>query len=204
MEKFERILGGMRAAAGGMCLAGLVATPSAAADLTEASVTGVYRGFLAFDFKGKEVREWMMISFGQGGTLVMGAEEGHDEPVDAATKIVTKNDFESANLGLWRVANDKVEFGSQQYRAGSAFCGPVNMHPDGLLPTCSFILTGRLQANADVRGEKCDLGGVKGGLSVQSVDGAKTEPNPFNLGIKIDYCLQKQSIDAFMKLAPPG
>lgn len=202
MGKFQKILGGL-------FLASLAATPAAAADLTEASATGVYRGFLAFDFKGKEVREWMMITFDQGGTMIMGAEEGHDEPVDPTTKIVTKNDFESANLGLWRVSAGNsgvsmVEFGSQQYRAGSAFCGPVNTHPDGLLPTCSFILTGRLQANADVRGEKCDLGGVKGGLSVQSVDGAKTEPNPFNLGIKIDYCLQKQSIDAFMKLAPPG
>jgi hypothetical protein len=39
---------------------------------------------------------------------------------------------------------------------------------------------------------------------VQSVDGSKTEPNPFNLGIKIDYCLTKQSIDNYMKLAPPG
>ncbi len=167
------------------------------------TLSGVYRGFLAFDFKGKEVREWMMVSFNPDGTMTFGAEEGHDEPVDPATGIVTKNDFESANLGLWRAVNDStMEFGSQQYRAGSTFCKPVNQHPEGLLPTCSFILTARLRTTATVRGETCDLGGVKGALAVQSVDGGKTVTNPFNLGIKIDYCLQKMSIDKFMALAP--
>lgn len=194
----------LAAVSGAVLLTGSFTAPSLAADLTTQSVAGVYRGFLAFDFKGKEVREWMMLSLSADGTMVFGAEEGHDEPVDSATKIVTKNDFESANLGLWRIASGMVEMAGQQYRAGSGFCGPVNMHPDGLLPTCSFILTARLTADAEVRGAKCDLGGLKGGLAVQSVDGSKTEPNPFNLGIKIDYCLTKQSIDNYMKLAPPG
>jgi hypothetical protein len=176
----------------------LFASP-AAAD----SLSGVYQGFLAFDFKGKEVREWMMISFNPGGTVVMGAEEGQDEPVDPETGVVTKNDFESTNLGLWRsVDANTLEFGSQQYRAGSAFCGPVNKHGEGLLPTCSFILTARLTVGAEVRGESCDLGGLNGGLAVQSVDGTLTEANPLNLGLKIDYCLQKMSVDHFLELAP--
>ena len=131
------------------------------------SLAGTYQGFLAFDFKGKEVREQLMISFHGGGTMIMGAEEGHDEPVDPKTGLVTKNDIESANLGVWRqVGNDVLEFGSQQYRAGSGFCKPVNTHGKERLPTCSFILTARLKENAQVRGETCDLGGVKGGFSV--------------------------------------
>lgn len=202
MLKIQNSIRKLYVIGGALLVAGLVGAPAAAADLTDASVTGVYRGFLAFDFKGKEVREWMMVSFNQGGTMVMGAEEGHDEPVDPTTMIVTKNDFESANLGLWQVAGGKVEFGSQQYRAGSVFCKQVNKHPEGLLPTCSFVLTARLQPDAEVRGEKCDLGGVRGAISAQSVDGETTVTNPLNLGIRIDYCLNKQSIDGFMKLAP--
>ena len=92
-------------------LLGSIATPSMAAD----SIAGTYQGFLAFDFKGEEVREWMMVTFSGDGTVVMGAEEGHDEPVDPATGAVTKYDFESAKLGLWRaVGDDVLEFGSQQ------------------------------------------------------------------------------------------
>lgn len=166
-------------------------------------MAGTYQGFLAFDHKGKEVREAMMMSFNQDGTLIMGAEEGHDEPVDPHTGLATRNDIEGANLGLWRkVADDALEFGSQQYRAGSAFCGPVDQHGKGLLPTCSFILTARLKMNMEVRGEKCDLGGVGGGFSIQSVDGTVTESNPFGLDLKIDYCLQKMSVDKFLELAP--
>ncbi|MCK5366229.1 MAG: hypothetical protein KAR22_24800, partial [Gammaproteobacteria bacterium] len=79
---------------------------------------GTYRGFLAFDHDGKEIRESMMISFYEDGNLIMGAEEGHDESVDPDTGLVTKNDVESANLGVWRKAgNNAIEFGSQQYRA---------------------------------------------------------------------------------------
>ena len=104
------------------------------------TLAGTYRGFLAFDHKGKEVREAMMISFNKDGTLIMGAEEGHDEPVDPNTGLATRNDVESANLGLWRQVDAGVlEFGSQQYRAGSGFCGPVNKHAEDLLLTCSFI-----------------------------------------------------------------
>lgn len=166
-------------------------------------MAGIYRGFLAFDHKGKEVRESMMISFNKDGTLIMGAEEGHDEPVDPNSGLATRNDIEGANLGLWRqVGEDTLEFGSQQYRAGSGFCGPVNKHGKGLLPTCSFILTARLKTNLEVRGEKCDLGGVGGGFSIQSVDGTVTESNPFGLGLTIDYCLQKMSVDKFLELAP--
>ena len=166
-------------------------------------LAGTYRGFLAFDHKGKEVREWMMISFNQDGTLVMGAEEGHDEPVDPETGRVTRNDIESASLGLWRASGTNgLEFGTQQYRAGSAFCSPVNKHDKGLLATCSFILTARLESDAEVRGAKCDLGGVAGGFSIQSVDGAVTEVNPFGLGLKIDYCLNRLSVDRFLELAP--
>lgn len=175
----------------------------AVAPASAESPAGVYRGFLAFDFKGKEVREWMMVALHGDGTITFGAEEGHDEPVDPNTGIVTKNDFEAANLGLWRAVDDStIEFGSQQFRAGSAFCKPVNLHGEGLLPTCSFVLTARLTANANVRGETCDLGGTKGALSVQAVDGSKTEMNPFNLGLKIDYCWQKMTIDGFLKQAP--
>ena len=164
---------------------------------------GTYRGFLAFDHKGKEVREAMMITFHQDGTLIAGAEEGHDEPVDPETKLITRNDVESASLGLWRqVGTDTVEFGTQQYRAGSGFCKPVNANGEGLLPTCSFILTGRLKAGASVRGEQCDLGGTKGGFSIQSIDGSKTEMNPFGLGLKLDYCLRRMSVDKFIELAP--
>ena len=185
-----------------MSVGALVAILSMAAIAAE-PVVGVYRGFLAFDLKGKEVREWMMISFQQGGTLVMGAEEGHDEPVDKTTGVVTKNDFESTNVGLWRTKSDNtVEFASQQFRAGSAFCKPVNMHDKDLLPTCSFVLTARLTPDVEVRGERCDLGGVKGGLSVLSANGKKIESNPFNLGLTLDYCLRKLTIDQMMKLAP--
>ena len=167
------------------------------------TIAGTYQGFLAFDYEGGEVREWMMISFHEDGTLIMGAEEGNDEPIDLDTGLVTRNDFESANLGLWRMAGTKaVEFGSQQYRAGSGFCGPMSRHGKQLLPTCSFILTARLEMNATVRGEKCDLGGVDGGFSVQSVDGTATDEDVFGLGLKIDYCLQRLSVDKFLTLAP--
>jgi hypothetical protein len=166
-------------------------------------LAGTYRGFLAFDHKGKEVREAMMIVFHEDGTLVLGAEEGHDERVDPTTGLVTANDVESANLGLWRRAGtDTLEFGSQQFRAGSGFCKPVNVHGEGLLPTCSFILTARLTTGAAVRGEQCDLGGVNGGFSVQSVDGSRTETNPFGLGLRLDYCLWRMSVDRFLELAP--
>jgi hypothetical protein len=167
------------------------------------SLAGTYQGFLAFDFKGKEVREQLMISFHEGGAMIMGAEEGHDEPVDPKTGLATKNDIESANLGAWRqVGNDVLEFGSQQYRAGSGFCKPVNKHGKERLPTCSFILTARLKVNAEVRGEKCDLGGIKGGFSIQSIDGVKTETNPFGLNLKLDYCLRRMTVNKFFKLAP--
>lgn len=167
------------------------------------AIAGTYQGFLAFDHKGKEVREAMMITFHEDGTLIFGAEEGHDEPVDPNTGLITRNDVESANLGLWRQAGeDTVEFGSQQYRAGSGFCKPVNQHGKDMLPTCSFILTARLKMGATVRGEQCDLGGVNGGLSVQSVDGTKTEANPLGLGLKLDYCLRRMSVDKFLQLAP--
>ncbi len=167
------------------------------------SLAGTYHGFLAFDFKGKEVREQLMISFHEGGTMILGAEEGHDEPVDPKTGLATKNDIESANLGAWRqVGKDILEFGSQQYRAGSGFCKSVGKPGNERLPSCSFILTARLKANAQVRGENCDLGGVKGGFSVQSVDGSKTETNPFGLGLKLDYCLRRMTVDKFFKLAP--
>ena len=59
-----------------------------------------YRGFLAFDHKGKEIRELMMISFKNDGTMIMAAEEGHGEPVDPKTGLATKNDVESTSLGL--------------------------------------------------------------------------------------------------------
>ena len=187
----------------GAMIATLPAGTMAAAPASSETMAGVYRGFLAFDFKGKEVREWMMVSFNQDGTMTFGAEEAHDEPIDPATGVVTKNDFESANLGLWRAVDAKtIEFGTQQYRAGSVFCKPVNQHPDTMLPTCSFIITARLTANASVRGETCDLGGVRGALSVQSVDGSKTDMNPLNLGIKLEYCLQKMSVNRFLKRAP--
>ena len=78
----------------------------------------------------------------------------------------------------------------------------MNLHGEGLLPTCSFVLTARLTAKANVRGETCDLCGTKGALSVQAVDGSKTEMNPFNLGLKIDYRWQKMTIDGFLKQAP--
>ncbi|SLN13195.1 hypothetical protein ROA7450_00171 [Roseovarius albus] len=166
-------------------------------------LSGVYRGFLAFDFKGEEIRESMMISFGGDNIVIMGAEEGQDEPVDSETGIVTKNDFEAANLGVWRTAgDDALEFGTQQYRAGSGFCGAVAQHAEGMLPACSFILTAKLASGAKVRGETCDLGGVGGGLSVQSVNGQETAKNPFDLGITIDYCLTKMSVDQFFDEAP--
>jgi hypothetical protein len=168
-----------------------------------ADFVGTYRGFLAFDYKGKEVREWMMITFHADGTLIMGAEEGHDEPVDPETGLATRNDVESANLGAWREASDSVlEFGSQQMRAGSGFCAPVNEHPESLLPTCSFVLTARLSKNAEVRGESCDLGGLGGGFALQSVDGEMVDPNPFDLNMTIDYCLEKVTVDRFFELAP--
>jgi hypothetical protein len=164
---------------------------------------GTYRGFLAFDHDGKEIREGMMISFYEDGNLIMGAEEGHDESVDPNTGLVTKNDVESANLGVWRKAgNNAIEFGSQQYRAGSGFCAPVNANGPDLLPTCSFILTARLEEGTKVRGEHCDLGGIGGGFGIQSVDGKVTENNPFDLGLKIDYCLQKLSVDKLLNLVP--
>lgn len=185
--------------AGALCASLLMATGQASAE----ELSGVYRGFLAFDFKGEEIRESMMISFSGDKTVIMGAEEGQDEPVDAETGIVTKNDFESANLGLWRMAGDgALEFGSQQYRAGSGFCGAVTQHAEGMLPACSFILTARLNADIEVRGETCDLGGVGGGLSVQSVNGQETAKNPFGLGITIDYCLTRMTVDRFFEEAP--
>jgi len=167
------------------------------------TLAGTYQGFLAFDHKGKEVREAMMVTFHKDGTLILGAEEGHDEPVDPKTGLITRIDVESANLGLWRqVGTDTVEFGSQQYRAGSGFCKPVNKNGEAMLPTCSFILTARLNTRAKVRGEQCDLGGVNGGFSIQSVDGSKTETNPFGLGLKLDYCFRRMSVDKFLQLAP--
>ena len=134
-------------AIGCAALACLAFSPAAAE-----TVSGVYRGFLAFDYKGAEIREAMMISFNADGTVIMGAEEGHDEPVDSDTGLITKNDLESANLGPWRSAGaDALEFGSQQYRAGSGFCGLINKHGEGLLPTCSFILTARSGKGGSLR-----------------------------------------------------
>jgi hypothetical protein len=174
------------------------AVPAAAEDFA-----GTYRGFLAFDYKGEEVREWMMITFHGDGTLIMGAEEGHDEPVDPETGLATRNDIESANLGAWRKApGNSLEFGSEQMRAGYGFCAPVNKHPEGLLPTCSFVLTARLSKNAKVRGESCDLGGVGGGFSLQSANGQMVDANPFDLNMTIDYCLVKMTVDRFFELAP--
>ena len=197
-EKLGSMVQGLLAL--GCLAASLVLTSPASA---ENAMAGVYQGFLAFDYKGEEVREWMMISFHEDGTLIMGAEEGHDEPVDPDTGLATRNDVESANLGLWRMSGENaLEFGSQQYRAGSGFCAPVNKHGDDLLPTCSFILTARLQMDVEVRGEKCDLGGVGGGFSIQSVDRTVTEANPFELGLTIDYCLQRMTVDKFLELAP--
>lgn len=181
----------------------LAAVAFATVEASASDLQGVYRGFLAFDYKGKEVREAMMISFNADGTVIMGAEEGHDEPLDPKTGLASKNDIEGANLGIWRgVDTTTLEFGTQQYRAGSGFCGPVNQHGEGLLPTCSFILTARLKADLGVRGESCDLGGLNGGFSIQSIDGDITETNPFDLGLKIDYCLHKLSVDKFLELAP--
>lgn len=181
----------------------LAAVGFTAVEASASNLQGVYRGFLAFDYKGKEVREAMMISFNADGTVIMGAEEGHDEPVDPKTGLASKNDVEGTNLGIWRgVDATTLEFGTQQYRAGSGFCGPVNQHGEGLLPTCSFILTARLKTDAQVRGESCDLGGLNGGFSIQSIDGGVTETNPFDLELKIDYCLHKLSVDKFLELAP--
>ena len=180
--------------------AGILLTAGVA---TAEQLSGVYRGFLAFDFKGEEIRESMMISFGSDNIVIMGAEEGQDEPVDAETGIVIKNDFEAANPGLWRSAGDgALEFGTQQYRAGSGFCNAVTQNAEGTLLACSFILTARLSAGAEVRGETCDLGGIGGGLSVQSVNGGETAKNPFDLGITIDYCLTKMSVGRFFEDAP--
>lgn len=183
------------------CLLALSAGPAPALE----APAGVYRGFLAFDFKGKEIREFLMVKFAADGTATMGAEEGHDEPVSAETGIATRNDFEAANLGLWRPAGDGgLEFGTQQFRAGSGFCAGMNRHGEGLLPTCSFILTARLMPGAEVRGQTCDLGGTGGRLAVQTVDGSETDPDPFDLGLTIDYCLTRMTLDAFLELAPPG
>ena len=55
----------------------VVLSVSAAAD----SLVGTYRGFLAFDHDGKEIREGMVMSFFADGNLIMGAE---DHPPDAA------------------------------------------------------------------------------------------------------------------------
>lgn len=182
-----------------VALSPVMSAGHAAADDPE----GVYRGFLAFDIKGKEIRERLMVAFGANGTVVFGAEEGQDEPVDPKTGVVTKNDFESTTIGLWREAGDDgLEFGVQQYRAGSGLCKAVKPNASGVLPSCSFVLTARLQPQASVRGTKCDLGGVGGGFGVQSVDGVKIETNPLGLGLKIDYCLQKQTVEMFLKLAP--
>ncbi len=96
-EKFGSMVQGLLAL--GCLAASLVLTSPASA---ENAMAGVYQGFLAFDYRGEEVRDWMMISFHEDGTLIMGAEEGHDEPVDPDTGLATRNDVESANLGLWR------------------------------------------------------------------------------------------------------
>jgi hypothetical protein len=190
---------GLRALMISTCLMSLTCVVPASA----AGLEGVYRGFLAFDFKGKEVRERLMVTFGTNGMVVFGAEEGQDEPLDPKTGIVTKNDFESTTMGLWRPAGqDTLEFGVQQFRAGSGLCGAVKPSAKGVLPSCSFVLTARLKASATVRGTECDLGGVGGGFGVQSVDGVKVETNPLGLGLKMDYCLQKQTVDSFLKLAP--
>ena len=98
-EKLGSMVQGLLAL--GCLAASLVLTSPASA---ENAMAGVYQGFLAFDYKGEEVREWMMISFHEDGTLIMGAEEGHDEPVDPDTGLATRNDVESANLGLWRMS----------------------------------------------------------------------------------------------------
>ncbi len=48
----------------------------------------------------------------------------------------------------------------------------------------------------------CDLDGIGRGLGIQSVDGKSTEANPFDLGLTIDYRLQKMTVDRFFELAP--
>ena len=119
--------------------------------------------------------------------------------------MATKNDFEAANPGLRCTSGSgTLEFGVQQYRAGSGFCSAVVQHGEGGLPACSFVLTARLALDEEVRGETCDLGGVDGGLAVQSVDGKELAKNPFDLGITIDYCLTRMSVDKFFAEAPGG
>lgn len=48
----------------------------------------------------------------------------------------------------------------------------------------------------------CDLGGIGGGLGIQSADGKSTDATPFDLGLTIDCRLQKMTVDRFLELAP--
>lgn len=163
---------------------------------------GAYRGFLAFDLRGSEIREGLIVVFAADGTVIFGAEEGQDEPVDAETGIVTANDFESTALGVWRTEDEGLVFGVQQFRAGSALCGDIEPAAEGVLQSCSFTITSRLSRGAAVRGSECDLGGTGGGLGAQSVDGAQTVADPLGLGLALDVCLNRLTVEDLLAQAP--
>ncbi|WP_424933441.1 hypothetical protein [Amaricoccus macauensis] len=166
------------------------------------NLAGVYHGFVVLNLPSGAVREGLMVAFEADGAVIFGAEEGHDEPIDAETGLVTANDFESTTMGAWRAEGEGLVFGVKQFRAGSALCGDIAPSSEGVLRSCSFTITARLEPGLSVQGEDCDLGGTGGGLSVQSVDGAQNVADPLGLGLAPDYCLKRLSLDDFLELAP--
>lgn len=173
-----------------------------AADDHESGPAGIYTGFLAFDLGGNEVREGVVIVLAADGSVVFGAEEGQDEAVDPDTGVVTANDFESTTMGAWRAEGDGAVFGVQQFRAGSGLCKAIQPQVEGVLPSCAFVLTARLEPGVSVRGTDCAMGALGGGFSVLSVNGAEVVANPLGLDLAFDYCLEKRSVDNFLELAP--
>ena len=55
----------------GLMICSVLAPHAGAGQASAESLEGVYRGFLAFDLKGKEIRESLMEAFGANGTVIL-------------------------------------------------------------------------------------------------------------------------------------
>ena len=99
-------------------------------------------------------------------------------------------------MALWN-ADDTLEFGAIGYRAGSRLCNDISDDAAPKLPSCSFVFTGRLSQDNAVREMDCDMGG-NGRLARRSINGEVTE----DIGIDIDYCLNRIMVEELLGLVP--
>ena len=158
-------------------------------------IHGSYEGLL---FVGSGRVEGIMMNIDQGGNMIFVSEEGDNSDIDPNTGLVP-NDFETTALGAWRqIGKRTLEFGVLGFRSGSGLCAPpITDDLPPKLPSCGFLFTGRLTQIAQIRGMDCDLGG-NGRLGRRTIDGSFVE----DVGIDIDYCLNRATVDEYLDLIP--